>query len=130
MKLKLLALLVLSFVLPVGSGAWAADKPYRVGVLANRSNLQFVEGIAKHLGAHGYKLGENLIMEPRDAGGKTGELPNRAKELVGVGADVIVTLGYAAAAAAKNATATVPLVVTSAGDPVETGLAASLSRPG
>lgn len=62
--------------------------------------------------------------------GKLSRFPALAKELVDAGVDAIVTTGYPAARAAKDATSTVPIVVSAAGDPVETGLAVSLSRPG
>lgn len=124
-----LALILLSCCV-VGSWTHAADKPYRVGILASRANPQFVDGIAKNLAQHGYTLGQNLVIEARDAGGKTEALPARAEELVKAGVSVIVTLGYPSAVAAKAATGAVPVVVSSAGDPVATGLAVSLGHPG
>lgn len=72
----------------------------------------------------------NLAIETRSAEGRPERLPALAKELADTGVDVIVTNGYPAARAAKDATKTVPIVAINAGEPVETGLAASLSRPG
>ena len=114
----------------VGAAAQAADKVYRVGVLMISNSPPFRDGIARNLAARGYVPGKNLVLETRSADGKVDRLPALAKELESSGVAVIVTLGYPAAAAVKSTTTTLPLVVTSAGDPVATGLAASLSRPG
>jgi putative ABC transport system substrate-binding protein len=130
MKIKPFVVVVLFASLAAGAAAQAADKVNRVGVLTISNSPMFGDGIARNLAGHGYTLGHNLLMETRMADGKVDRLPALAMELVASGVDVIVTLGYPAAAAIKSATTTVPVVVTSAGDPVETGLAASLSRPG
>jgi len=130
MKTAPILLLALMAALSAGGVAPAADQPHRVGILTVSSAPGFGDGIAKNLELKGYVLDRGLVIVTRSADGKLDRLPALAKELVGSGVDVIVTLGYPAAVAAKNATTTVPLVVTSAGDPVATGLAASLSRPG
>lgn len=76
----------------------------------------------------GYIEGENILVEYRLAEGSK-ELPARVAELVGLKVDVIVTWTTPGALAAKQATKTIPIVAVS-GDPVETGLVASLARPG
>jgi putative tryptophan/tyrosine transport system substrate-binding protein len=58
------------------------------------------------------------------------EFPNLVAELVRLKVDVIVVTSTAAAQAAKNATTTIPVIFTSVGDPVGTGVVASLARPG
>jgi len=78
----------------------------------------------------GWVEGKNLAIDDRWAEGKTERLPALAAELVGLKVDVIVTASWPAAAAAKNATATIPIVITGAGDPVGTGLVRSLAHPG
>ncbi len=78
----------------------------------------------------GWVEGQNLSIEDRWAEGKTERFPALAAELVGLKVDVIVTLSWPAAVAAKNATTTIPIVITGAGDPVGTGLVQSLARPG
>ena len=77
----------------------------------------------------GWIEGENLTIERRGAGGKADLVPSYAEELVQLKLDVIVATGAVAAVAAKNATATIPLVTFTA-DPVLMGLVPSMSRPG
>ena len=78
----------------------------------------------------GHIEGKNIIIEYRYADGKSANLPALAAELVHLKVDVIVTAGASATGPAKAATATVPIVMAQDGDPVETGVVASLARPG
>ena len=74
--------------------------------------------------------GKNIVIEYRYAEGKLDRLPALAAELVRLKVDVIVTGGPAATRAAKEATATIPIVMAQDGDPVGNGFVASLARPG
>jgi putative ABC transport system substrate-binding protein len=78
----------------------------------------------------GYEVGRNVVIEYRAAEGDFSRLPNLAEELVKLRVDVMVVLSSDAAAAAKGATSTIPIVVTTAGDPVYAGLVKSYARPG
>ena len=79
----------------------------------------------------GYVEGKNVVYEARFAAGKVDQLPGLAAELIGLKVDVIVTQGWPATMAAKQATSTLPLVMApAAGDAVAGGLIASLARPG
>jgi putative ABC transport system substrate-binding protein len=78
----------------------------------------------------GYAEGQNVSVEYRWAEGHDDRLAGLAAELVRSHVDVIVTTGTPAAFAAKQATTTIPIVMASAGDPVRSGLVASLARPG
>ena len=78
----------------------------------------------------GWVQGKNLIVETRSAEGRIDRLPALMTDVVAKKVDVIVTRGTPAAIAAKNATTEIPIVVASMGDPVGTGLVATLARPG
>jgi len=86
--------------------------------------------LRKGLDALGIVEGKDVIYEGRYGEGRHERLPALAAELVALKVDVIVTVGGASAAAAKQATSTIPIVVTFPGDVVETGLVSSLARPG
>ena len=78
----------------------------------------------------GYELGRNAMIEYRAADGDFSRLPGLARELVQARVDVMVVVSSEAAAAAKGASSTIPIVVTTAGDPVYEGLVKSYARPG
>jgi putative ABC transport system substrate-binding protein len=82
------------------------------------------------LRAAGYIEGQNIMIEQRYAAGAYERLSGLAMELVRSNVDVIVVDGTAAAKACKDATPTIPIVVTLAVDPVADGLVASFARPG
>jgi putative tryptophan/tyrosine transport system substrate-binding protein len=75
----------------------------------------------------GYK---NIVIEERFAEADGSRLPALVAELLDLKVDLIVTVSGAAAQAAKKATSTIPIVLLGAGDPVGTGLVASMARPG
>jgi putative ABC transport system substrate-binding protein len=78
----------------------------------------------------GYIDGQNLVIEARWAEGRYDQLPALMAEVLERKVDVLVTYGTEAAVAAKNATSTIPIVVAAMGDPIRSGVAASLARPG
>jgi len=77
-----------------------------------------------------YVEGRNIVFERRYADGRLERLPDLATELVRLRVDVIVATTNPSIAAAKRATATIPIVITNATDPVGAGFIASLARPG
>jgi putative tryptophan/tyrosine transport system substrate-binding protein len=78
----------------------------------------------------GWIEGKNILFEYRYADNRLERLPELAAELVRLHVDVIVAAGTLAPLAAKQATSTIPIVMTSAGDPIGSGLVANLARPG
>jgi len=78
----------------------------------------------------GYVEGRNIVIEERLADGKAERLRSLAVELVRLKVDVIITNSTPAIRAAKEATSTIPIVMTGSADPVGTGLVANLARPG
>jgi ABC-type uncharacterized transport system substrate-binding protein len=117
---------------PLAAGAQQMAKVARIGYLGtNRAaNPQLHEAFRQGLRDLGYVEGRNLVIEYRDAEGKVERLPALAPELVALNVDVIVAPGTPQALAAKQATRTIPIVFTAAGDPVTDGLVTSLARPG
>ena len=117
---------------PFAGRAQTASKAYRVGVLSTDKPLPepIFGAIVRALAKHGYVPDRNVALELRASGDHWEQLPQLAKDLVASNVDVILTFSCPAAVAAKNATTTIPIVVTeSGGDPVATGLVKSLSRP-
>jgi putative tryptophan/tyrosine transport system substrate-binding protein len=127
--------LLISFI--VGSIHFAeaqqAKKIPRIGYLtvaSLSSNVARVEAFRQGLREHGYFEGKNIVIEWRSGDGKVerqGELTSR---LVRLNVDVIVTSGPSMTRAAKEATATIPIVMAQDTDPVGNGFVASLARPG
>ena len=118
---------------PFAGLAQVASKVYRIGILSTDKPLPepIFGAIVRALAKHGYVPDRNVALELRASGDHWEQLPQLAKDLVASNVDVILTFSYPAAMAAKNATTTIPIVATvSGGDPVATGLAKSLSRPG
>ena len=117
---------------PFAAEARQAAKIARIGYLAtNPATSQHLrEAFLQGMGDLGYVEGRNLVIEYRDAEGKVERLPALAAELVALKVDVIVASGTLAALAAKQATRTLPIVFSPAGDPVGSGLVTSLARPG
>jgi len=134
-KMMLLTLCAMLFALSVSAAAQQPKKIYRIGYLSStdptidspRSN-----GIRLALRELGYIEGQNIATEYRYAEGKTGRQPELAAELVRLKVDIIVVLGGTQPIrAAKNATKTIPIVMTGQGlDPIKAGLVESLARPG
>jgi putative ABC transport system substrate-binding protein len=89
-----------------------------------------LEAFRQGLRELGYVEGKNLIIDYRYADGRLERLPALAEELVRLKVEIIVTDTAAPARAAKKVTSTIPIVVVSAGNPVQGGLVASLARPG
>ena len=81
------------------------------------------------LAKHGYVLGQNLVHEARGAAGKIDLVPQLMQQLKAADVDVVVTVSYPAAAAAK-ASGVATVLASGSGDPVRTGLVESLARPG
>jgi putative ABC transport system substrate-binding protein len=98
--------------------------------LSGQANRNRIEALRAGLRELGYVEGKNIVIEFRSADGNYERLSELAAELVRLKVDVLVAFGSKAVLAAKGATATIPIVVPSGGDPVAMGLVSSLARPG
>jgi putative ABC transport system substrate-binding protein len=120
-----------------GAAAWPLTaraqqfKIARIGALyiGLADEASFKTALREGLRELGYVEGQNIAFEFRSAEGKLDRLPELAAELVRIKVDVIVALYVPSALAAKQATREIPIVAIAA-DPVETGVVASLARPG
>jgi putative ABC transport system substrate-binding protein len=126
------------FITVIGSAAaWPLtvraqpSKVARIGVLyiGLADSESFKKELREALRELGYLEGQNISFEFRSAEGKLDRLPELASELVRLKVDVIVALYVPSGLAAKQATREIPIVIIAA-DPVETGIVASLARPG
>ena len=128
-----LALVVASIAAPLAVDAQQPEKVYRIGMLERTStaiNAANLNGFRQGLRELGYVEGKNFIIEYRSVDGRDERYPGLATELVRLKVDLILTRGTPATLAAKNATGTIPVVMTGIGDPVGQGIVASLARPG
>ena len=113
--------------------AQQTGKIFRIGYLDNSTapgSAVYVDAFRQELNKLGWIEGSNITIEYRFGEQKPERLPELATELVRSKVDLIVTVGYPAAAAAKKATIVIPIVMANALDPVGSGLVASLARPG
>jgi putative ABC transport system substrate-binding protein len=119
---------------PLVAGAQQLGKVYRIGLLdysaPDPARQEWWKAFRQQMRQLGYVEGQNVRFEPRWAQSDYDQLQKLAAELVGLKMDLIVTGGTNAGIAAKRATSTIPIVMASGGDPVASGVAASLSQPG
>jgi putative tryptophan/tyrosine transport system substrate-binding protein len=118
---------------PIAARAQQGGRLRRIGMLetvpaaANAANF---DAFRRGLRELGYVEGQNVTIEYRSADGRAERFPALAAELVRLPVDVIVTRGTPAALAAKQATATIPVVMAAIGEPLGVGVVASLAHPG
>ena len=132
-KILTLAFDALLFALCFTAEAQQATKVARIGYLsgaASDGQSARREPFRQGLRELGYLEGKNIVIEYRWAEGKLDRLPALAAELVRLKVDIIVTAGASATRPVKEATSTIPIVMTGDGDPVGSGFVASLARPG
>ena len=118
---------------PLAAEAQQPGKVARIGYLATdlAAASHTTEAFRRGLRDQGYVEGRNVVIEYRDAEGKSQRLPAHAAELVALKLDVVVTAGGTLAAlAAKQATNTVPIIFIAVSDPVSSGVVTSLAHPG
>src|SRR5262245_53813980 len=135
MRSKLLFCLLVTVLLITAppSQAQQSTKVLQIGYLGGVSlsaNTARHEAFRQGLRELNYVEGKNIVIDWRSADGKLERLPALAAEMVRLKLDVIVTSGATATRAVKEATNTIPIVMTNDPDPVGDGIIASLARPG
>src|SRR5215510_8969402 len=129
---RLVLLIVVTLALlttPLAAGAQPAGRVPRIGVLGSH-DVPFWQSFRDGLRELGYLEGSTITTEYRWAGEREEQFPELAADLVRLKVDAIVTWGTPSALAAKAATRTIPIVMAASGDPLGSGLIASLARPG
>jgi ABC-type uncharacterized transport system substrate-binding protein len=126
---------VAAFILAIShfSHAQQPAKVPRIGYLIGQSRSVAsvrIDPFRQGLRELGYVEGKNIVIEWRSSEEKLDPLPALAAELVRLKVDIIVTAGPIPTRAAKEATSTIPIVMTQDSDPVGSGFVASLARPG
>jgi putative ABC transport system substrate-binding protein len=117
----------------LAAAAQEARKVPHIGFLGNSTatlEANLLAPFREALRDLGYVEGRNIVIEYRWAEGNYERFPSLITELIALKVDVIVTAGTPASLAVKKATNSIPLVMVAVGDPVGTGLVASLARPG
>ena len=123
--------LALGLLTPLTADAQTPAKIPHIGIIAEWPEDSPYYGIFRQgLRELGYMEGQNIALEWRITEGKLDRLADMATELVRLKMDIIVTAGTPATRAAMQATTTIPIIMVSVGDPLRTGLVASLARPG
>ena len=113
--------------------AQQAGKIFRIGYLDGSTasgSAVLIDAFRQELSKLGWTEGKNIAIEYRFAEQKNDRLPELAADLVRFKVDLIVAASTQPVLAAKNASTTIPIVMTNAGDPVASGLVSSLARPG
>src|SRR5262245_28479281 len=132
-KITVLALCAMLLSLCASAEAQQPTRVFRIGFLDNSTAsgiAVLVEAFRQELSKLGWIEGKNITIEDRFAEQKNERLPELAADLVRLKVDLIVVTSAVAALAAKKATNTIPIVMTTSQDPVASGLVASLARPG
>src|SRR5215510_355306 len=132
-KITVLALSTMLFAICGSVEAQQTSKIFKIGYLDNSTAAGiavFLEAFRQELSKLGWIEGKNITIEYRFAEQKLERLPELAADLVRLKVDLIVTSGGTTPVAAKKATSTIPIVMTTSVDPVGTGLVASLAQPG
>src|SRR5215475_10634971 len=118
---------------PVVARAQQAGRIWRIAMLDTASrelNSANVGAFLEKMQEYGYVEGKNLIIDHRSVDGRHERLPEVVSQLISLKPDIMVLRGTPEAVAVKNATSTIPVVMSANADPVGAGVAVSLSRPG
>jgi putative ABC transport system substrate-binding protein len=112
---------------PIAGRAAKTDGPRRIGILSPGSGVEFKSAFSKALRVHGWVEGRDVVFE--NAGSEADPTAEEVAKLLAQGVEILVTAGTVRTRALRNATRTIPIVTTLT-DPVSSGFAQSIARPG
>ncbi len=132
MSFRFFIVLLVAGIFVSAARAQTATKVYRVGLLtiSREGTCSLAPGLVQALAKRGYVEGKTIEFERRAANMDSARLPGMAADLASRHVDLIIACSYPATIAALNQAPDVPIVAIHAGDPVETGMARSVSHPG
>ena len=128
-----MVLCILLFAFSLTANAQQPKKIPRIGYLAgitSTAQSARIQAFRQGLRELGYLEGKNIVIEARYGEGNPDRVRTLAAELVNLKVDIILSAGSSDTRAAKEATATIPIVMAAAGDPIASGFVTSLARPG
>jgi putative ABC transport system substrate-binding protein len=105
-------------------------QPWRVGLVTSGQGDRIAGWFREAFRARGYREGQDLIIDLREAKGHYSLLPNLVAELVALEPNVIIAEATPAVAAAQRATSTIPIIMSPSTDPVGSGFVRSFAKPG
>jgi putative tryptophan/tyrosine transport system substrate-binding protein len=130
-KIHSIFLAILFSALALHAQAQQPGRIYRLGILSRFAGPSpDIDAFRQGLRDLGYVEGKNLLIEYRYAEGRSSRYPELASDLVRLNVDLIIANGTEPTTVAKQATSTIPIVMTSSTDPERTGLISSLAQPG
>ena len=130
---ELLIAFTAALAAPVSPFAQKPGKVWRIGILMEAEPADYtwvLDGFKLGMRELGYVDGRDYVLEQRAALNDTSRLRTLAAELIALKVDLIISTGTPSAVAARDATREIPILTTTVGNPVGSGLAASLRRPG
>src|SRR6202035_2199474 len=121
---------VICFLAMASLAKAASAKIWRVALVTSGRGVEILDIIRSSFKSAGYEEGKNLVVDFRKANGHYGVLPALVDEVIALKPDLIIAEATPAVAAAQKATATIPIIMAPASDPVGSGFVKSFTHPG
>jgi len=120
---------IVSLLAIVSAANAASAKMWRVAVVTSGRGDEILEILRRAFASAGYEESKNLVIDFREANGHYGDLPALVDELIALKPDLIIAEATPAVAAAQKATATIPIILAPASDPIGSGFVKSFTHP-
>lgn len=122
-------ILVVGSLAAISFARAASAKVWRIALITSGRGADILGMIRTSLNSKGYEEGKNLVIDFREANGRYSALPALVDELIALKPDLIIAEATPAVAAAQKATATIPIIMAPASDPIESGFVKSFTHP-